>query len=68
MGNFGETDVFNNKVHSPVLLIELDVHKGVLLTNDEPEKLHIHLVVRTPNGNEYENDLLWQHLERFHRQ
>ena len=51
-----------------VLLIEFDMHKGVFLDNDEPEKFHIHIVVRTPNGNDYGKDLLRQHLERFHRQ
>jgi hypothetical protein len=68
MGGFGDNDVFYYKVHSPVLLIEFDMHKGVFLNNDEPEKFHIHVVVRTPNGNDYGKDLLRQHLERFHRQ
>jgi hypothetical protein len=39
-----------------VPLTELDVHKGVFLNNDAPEKLHIHIVVRTPNGNDYGKD------------
>jgi hypothetical protein len=68
MGGFGDHDVFYYKVHSPVLLVEFDMHKGVFLNNDEPEKFHIHIVVRTPNGNDYGKDLLRQHLERFHRQ
>jgi hypothetical protein len=59
--------VFYYKVHSPVLLVEFDMHKGVFLDNDEPEKFHIHIMVRTPNGNDYGKDLLRQHLERFHR-
>jgi hypothetical protein len=29
--------VFYYKVHSPVLLVEFDMHKGVFLNNDEPE-------------------------------
>ena len=43
------------------------MHKGVFLDNDEPEKFHIHIMVRTPNGNDYGKDLLRQHLERFHK-
>jgi hypothetical protein len=67
MGGFGDNDVFYYKVHSPVLLVEFDMHKGVFLDNDEPEKFHIHIMVRTPNGNDYGKDLLRQHLARFHR-
>jgi uncharacterized protein DUF3500 len=67
MGGFGDNDVFYYKVHSPVLLVEFDMHKGVFLDNDEPEKFHIHVVVRAPNGNDYGKDLLRQHLARFHR-
>jgi uncharacterized protein DUF3500 len=67
MGGFGDNDLFYSKVHGPVLLIEFDMHKGVFLNNDEPKKFHIHVVVRTPNGNDYGKDLPRQHLERFHR-
>jgi len=67
MGGCGDNDVFYYKVHSPVLLVEFDMHKGVFLDNDEPEKFHIHIMVRTPNGNDYGKDLLRQHLERFHQ-
>ncbi|MBV9597825.1 MAG: DUF3500 domain-containing protein [Chloroflexi bacterium] len=52
---------FFYKVHSPVLLIEFDHHRGVFLDNSEPEGLHAHSVVRTPNGNDYGRDLLRQH-------
>jgi Protein of unknown function (DUF3500) len=52
MGGFGENNVFY-KVYSPVLLIEFGMHKRVFLSNDEPEKFHIHIIVRTPNGNHY---------------
>jgi hypothetical protein len=56
MGGFGDNDVFYYKVHSPVLLVEFDMHKGVFLDNDEPEKFHIHVMVRTPHGNDYGKD------------
>ncbi len=64
MGGYGSEDVFYYKVHSPVVLIEFDMHKGIFLSNDEPERFHIHVVVRTPNGNDYGKDLLRQHLGR----
>jgi hypothetical protein len=67
MGGFGDKDVFYCKVQSPVLLVEFDMHKGLSLNNDEPEKFHIHIVVQRPNGNDYGKDLVRQHLERFHR-
>jgi hypothetical protein len=41
------------KVHSPVLFIELDSHPGIFLSNDVPERFHIHTIVRSPNGNDY---------------
>lgn len=65
MGGFSEGAVFYYKVHSPVLLIEFDHHRGVFLDVDEPVPFHIHTIVRTPNGNDYGKDLLREHLERF---
>jgi hypothetical protein len=66
MGGFSEASVFYYKVHSPVILIEFDHHRGVFLDVDEPVPFHIHTIVRTPNGNDYGKDYLRQHLERFH--
>jgi hypothetical protein len=67
IGGTGDDDVFYYKVHSPLVLIEFDMHRGVFLDNDEPQKFHIHTMVRTPNGNDYGKDLLRQHLELHHR-
>ena len=64
MGGHGADDAFYYKVHSPVVLIEFDMHKGIFLSNDEPERFHVHIVIRTPNGNDYGKDLLRQHLTR----
>ena len=64
MGGHAADDVFYYKVHSPVLLIEFDMHKGIFLSNDEPARFHIHVVIRTPNGNDYGKDLLRQHHAR----
>jgi hypothetical protein len=66
IGGTGDKDTYYYKIHSPVLLVEFDMHKGVFLDNDEPEPFHIHAVVRTPNGNDYGKDLLRQHLARHH--
>jgi hypothetical protein len=40
------------------VLIEFDHHCGVFLTNQNPEKFHVHTIVRTPNGNDYGKALL----------
>ena len=56
---------FYYKVHSPAILIEFDHHSGVFLDNVEPERFHAHIVVRTPNGNDYGMDYLRQHYENF---
>ncbi len=54
------------RVHSPVLLIEFDHHRGIFLDNPEPEPFHVHTIVRTPNGGDYGRDLLQLHYERHH--
>jgi uncharacterized protein DUF3500 len=62
---FGPTSgeaAFYYRIHSPVVLIEYDNHPGIFLDNDDPQPLHVHTVVRTPNGNDYGRDLLRQHL------
>lgn len=59
--------VFYFRVQSPVVLIEFDhqlpVNTRHLSKNPQvPDRQHIHIVVRTPNGNDYGKDLLRQHL------
>ena len=49
---------FYYRVHSPVILIELDHHPGILLDNDEPEPFHVHTIVRIPNGGDYGMELV----------
>jgi hypothetical protein len=66
IGGFGDSDTFYYKFHSPVILIEFDMHRGIFLDNEEPEKFHVHTMVRTPNGNDYGKDLLRQHLALHH--
>jgi hypothetical protein len=61
-----EGKVFYYRIHSPVILIEFDHqvpvglrHLSPMPTLPNPE--HVHVVIRTPNGNDYGKDLLRQH-------
>ena len=65
-GETAEDSVFYYRIHSPVLLIEFDHQRGIVFDNVVPSRIHIHTVVRTPNGNDYGKDLLRQHYERSH--
>ena len=65
IGASGPDSVFYYRVHSPVILIEFDHQTPVALPGPkEPNRQHVHSVVRTPNGNDYGKDLLRQHYER----
>jgi hypothetical protein len=35
------------------VIIEFDHHSGVFLTNENPERFHVHTLFRTPNGGDY---------------
>jgi hypothetical protein len=66
IGGTSDDSVFYYRVHSPVVLIEFDHQRPAgmrhLVKNPElPDPEHIHVVVRTPNGNDYGKDLLRQH-------
>jgi hypothetical protein len=65
MGGFEDNSVFYYRIHSPVVLIEFDHQAGQALGTKEPSRHHIHTIVRTPNGNDYGQDLLRQHYEQF---
>lgn len=65
-GKSGDTSAFYYRVHSPVLLIEYDNHPGIFLDNDEPERFHVHTIMREPNGNDYGKSLLAQHYALHH--
>ena len=60
--------VFYYRIHSPVILIEFDHQFPVgtrrLNREHKPTRDHIHVVIRTPNGNDYGKDLLRQHLKQ----
>jgi hypothetical protein len=66
VGGSDANAVFYYRIQSPVLWIEFD-HQGPVglqgrLPPGVPTRQHIHTIVRTPNGNDYGNDLLRQHL------
>ena len=65
VGKIEPGTVFYYRIQSPVLLIEFDHQTPAnlrhLATSPGPNYEHIHVVVRTPNGNDYGKDLLKQH-------
>lgn len=67
IGGHEPGDVFYYRVHSPVLIAELDHHCGVFLDYDTPQPFHIHTVLRTPHGNDYGRAYLRQWEEEGHR-
>jgi hypothetical protein len=69
IGGTGTDAVFYFRVHSPVILIEFDHQRPINLRHlasnpQHPTRQHIHVVVRTPNGNDYGKDLLRQHYQQ----
>jgi hypothetical protein len=67
LGGTEDNSVFYYRIHSPVVLIEFDHQRPINLRHlatdpNAPTQQHIHIVVRTPNGNDYGKDLLRQHL------
>jgi hypothetical protein len=69
IGGTAADSVFYYRIHSPVILIEFDHQRPVGTRQlfpgvDGPVKQHVHVVVRTPNGNDYGKDLLRQHYAR----
>jgi predicted nuclease of restriction endonuclease-like (RecB) superfamily len=64
IGPTGAEAVFYYRIQSPVILIEFDHQTPVALPGPKvPGRIHVHSVVRTPNGNDYGKDLLRQHYQ-----
>src|SRR5579883_593088 len=66
IGKTEQGSVFYYRIHSPVILIEFDHqlpanYRGPGIDPKVPNPQHVHVVVRTPNGNDYGKDLLRQH-------
>jgi hypothetical protein len=69
IGGTEPASVFYYRVHSPVILIEFDHQLPANLRHlakdpRVPNHEHVHVVVRTPNGNDYGKDLLRQHYQQ----
>jgi hypothetical protein len=62
-GGLDDESAFYYRIQSPVVMIEFDHQKGVVLNNPEPQKCHVHTIVHTPNGNDFGMDLLRLHYE-----
>lgn len=66
-GGTGADDAFYVRVHRPVVCIEVDCRAPGPLraayggTEGIPTQMHVHSVIRTPNGNDYRKELLRQH-------
>jgi hypothetical protein len=67
LGGTADDSVYYYRIHSPVILIEFDHQLPAGLRHIYPRKpfrQHIHVAIRTPNGNDYGKDLLRQHYEK----
>ena len=66
IGGSSDDSVFYYRIHSPVVMIEFDhqipVGTQMINTPGKVTRDHIHVVIRTPSGNDYGKDLLRQHL------
>ncbi len=61
--------LFYYRIQNPVVLIEFDHQlpanlRQLAANPNVPNHEHIHVVVRTPNGNDYGKDLLRQHYQQ----
>ncbi len=67
MGGMENDSTFYYRVQSPVIIVEFDHQRGIAFREKtKPYKDHIHVIVRTPNGNDYGKDLLRQHYQYGH--
>ena len=67
MGGMDDDSTFYYRVQSPVIIVEFDHQRGIAFReHTKPYKDHIHVIVRTPNGNDYGKDLLRQHYQHGH--
>ena len=67
MGGIEDDSTFYYRVQSPVIIVEFDHQRGIAFReHSKPYKDHIHVIVRTPNGNDYGKDLLRQHYQFGH--
>ncbi len=68
MGGVEDDSTFYYRIQNAVIIVEFDHQRGIAFREHvKPYKDHIHVILRTPNGNDYGKDLLRQHYERDHR-
>ncbi|MFE0906541.1 DUF3500 domain-containing protein [Streptomyces rochei] len=67
-GGVADDAAFYVRVHSPVVWVEVDCQGPGPLAGaygatqgGDPTQLHVHSIIRTPNGNDYGKELLRQH-------
>ncbi|PSN64715.1 hypothetical protein BS50DRAFT_602293 [Corynespora cassiicola Philippines] len=65
IGGYGENDPFYYKIHSIVIICEFYHNSGVFLENKDPERFHIHAIVRSPNGGDYGFALLDKEKDNY---
>ncbi|MGH7930789.1 MAG: DUF3500 domain-containing protein, partial [Candidatus Binatia bacterium] len=54
MGGTQDDSTFYYRIQSPVIIVEFDHQRGIAFReHTKPYKDHIHVIVRTPNGNDY---------------
>ena len=64
----GSEDLFFFRIQSPVIVIELDHQGSIDLPGGAagvPNRQHLHVITRTPNGNDYGKEWLRQHYELY---
>jgi hypothetical protein len=62
MGGMDDDSTFYYRVQSPVIIVEFNHQRGIAFReHTKPYRDHIHVIVRTPNGNDYGKDLLRRH-------
>jgi hypothetical protein len=67
MGGIENDSTFYYRVQSPVIIVEFDHQRGIAFReHTKPYKDHIHVIMRTSNGNDYGKDLLRQHYQFGH--
>lgn len=67
MGGMNDDSTFYYRIQSPVIIVEFDHQRGIAFREKtKPYKDHIHVILRTPNGNDYGKDLLRQHYQYGH--
>ena len=61
----GDADTVARRVESPLLGTPHQLPAGLRrVLPAKPMRQHVHVVIRTPNGNDYGKDLLRQHYEQ----